>query len=186
MIALRDGLPLVEFGSGRVALFERSWLVRSLVRAAQKAGYPQWWLAEHVAESVTAYLRERCDSSVVALPRLTSAVQSVLQVIGYAEVANHFEAEPPPVKLSLLELARKAGAAYELAFFQQLGAIIRDAIAARAGYFELFGLEQAVKQLRARKLWSRDCDALRSEIVSFVREQIGAAGPRHEVLFSLS
>ena len=186
MIALREGLPLVEFDGGRVAVFERGWLVRSLLQAAQKAGYPQWWLAEHVAESVTAYLRERCPESVVAVPRLTHAVQSVLQVIGYAEVANHFDAGPPPFRISLLELVREAGTGYELAFFDALGRAIREAVAARVSYFELVSMERAVKQLRSKKIWSHDCDALRGEIVTFVREQIGAARPGHEILFSLS
>jgi hypothetical protein len=186
MIALREGLPLLEFDGGRVAAFERGWLIRSLLQAAEKAGYPQWWLAEHVAESVTAYLRERCSESVVALPRLTHAVQSVLQVIGYAEVANHFDAGPPPFRISLLELAREAGNGYELVFFDQLARAIREALAARVSYLELFGMERAVKQLRSKKIWSRDCAALRGEIVTFVREQIGATNPGYEILFSLS
>lgn len=186
MIALPDDLPLVEFDNGRQMAFQRDWLVRSLVQAAHKAGYPEWWLAEHVAESVTTYLALRFDENVVAIPRLAKAVQSVLQVIGYAEVANHFVPDPPPIKISLLELARLAGTGYELAFFDMLGRAIHETLAANANFFDLFGLERCVKQLRSKKVWSRDCDALRAEIVSFVREQISTAPPNREIVLSLS
>ena len=185
MIALKDGFPLVEFAGGRVVAFERDWMIASLRRAAHKAGYPQWWLAEHVTESIATYLRLRFEDNVVALPRLAKAVQSILQVIGYAEVASHFEASPPPVKISLVEIARDAGSGYELAFFEILGRSLQAMLTANATRFELFGLERCVKQLRSKKIWGRDCDSLRAEIVTFVREQIGLNNAGPEVVFSL-
>lgn len=185
MIALPDSTPLVQFESGQVVAFERQWLVRSLERAAKKAGYPHWWLAEHVAESVSAYLQFRIEANVVAMPRLAQAVQAALQVIGYAEVANHFDPGPPPHRVSLWELARSAGSGYELAFFDSLGRTIQDVVEGHICNFELFGLEHCVKQLRGKKVWSRDCDALRVEIVGFVREQICIANPAKEISFSL-
>lgn len=186
MIALKDNLPLVQFASGEAIAFEREWLVRSLLHAAQKAGYPQWWLATHVTESVATYLFLNFEATVIALPQLTVAVKSVLQVIGYAEVADHFVPEPPPVKISLTEIARDAGTGYELAFFEMLGRAMQQLISADAAYFELFGLERCVKQLRAKKVWSRDCDYLRAEIVSFVREQISGARIERRISFSLA
>ena len=161
------------------------WLVRSLERAAKKAGYPHWWLAEHVAESVSAYLLFRVEENVVAMPRLAQAVQAALQVIGYAEVANHFVPGPPPHRVSLWELARSAGNGYELAFFDALGRTIHEIVSGHIAHFDLFGMERCVKQLRNKKLWSRDCDVLRAEIVSFVREQIAIANPSQEIAFSL-
>lgn len=186
MIALPDNIPLVQFESGQVVAFERQWLVRSLQRAAKKAGYPQWWLAEHVAESISTYLQFRVEENVVAMPRLAQAVQSALQVIGYAEVANHFVPGPPPYRVSLWDLARSAGSGYELAFFEALGRTIQEVVANKVRQFELYGLERAVKQLRGKKVWSRDCDVLRAEIVNFVREQIGIANPAQDIAFSVS
>jgi hypothetical protein len=186
MIAFQDGLPLLELDGGRVVAFEREWLVSSLQSAAQKAGYPQWWLAEHVTESIATYLKLRFDENVVGIPRLAKAVQSVLQVIGYAEVASHFSPEPPPCKISLLEMAREAGAGYELAFFEKLGRTIRKMLEENAGSFQLFGLERCVKQLRAKKIWCRECDSLRAEIVAYVREQIAQSHPIREIAFSLT
>ncbi len=171
MIALADGIPLVQLDDGQVAVFERGWLLRALVRAAAKAGYPRWWLAEHVTESVTAYLALQYEGNVVTIPQLVRAVQSVLQVIGYAEIAPHVAPDTPGARLSLVELVREAGTGYELAFFDRLGRQLQALLRNGATYLELTGLAPCVKTLRARKCWSRGCDALQAEIVSFVRTQ---------------
>jgi len=183
MIAPRDEMPLVQFEGGEVSAFDPAWLTRRLVHAAAKAGYPQWWLAEHVSASVSNYLRYRYVGNVLTAPRLADAVHSVLQVIGYAEVATHFEPGPPPARISLLELAKKADSGYELAFFELLARGMQQLLATRAAYFELFDLELCVKQLRSRRVWSRDCQTLREEIVSFLRERL--AGAPHPVTFSV-
>jgi hypothetical protein len=185
MIAFKDNLPVIQLASGQAIAFERDWLVLSLAHAAQRAGYGKWWLAEHVAESVTTYLRDQREVTVLPVEKLTKAVQSVLQVIGYAEVGQHFIPVPPKVRISLVELAREAGTGYELAFFDRLGRCLQELLRENNTHFELLGLEPCVKILRARKVWSRDCDALRAEIVSFAREQTGTAGAKHDVSLSL-
>ena len=185
MIAFKDDLPVIQLASGQAIAFEREWLVRSLAYAAQRAGYGKWWLAEHVAESVTSYLRDQRTVTVLPVEQLTKAVQSVLQVIGYAEVGQHFVPAPQKVSISLVELAKEAGTGYELAFFDMLGRRLQELIREKSSHFELLGLEPCVKLLRARKVWCRDCDALREEIVSFAREQTGTAAAPHDLTLSL-
>ena len=90
------------------------------------------------------------------------------------------------MRISLVELAQAAGTGYELAFFDLLGRRLDDALGDEGGCFELFGLERCVKLLRAKKVWSRDCDTLRDEIVSFTRDHTGIASPQTEVRFSLA
>ena len=155
-------------------------------QAAARAGYAKWWLASHVAQSVSDYLHDQRDVNVLPVERLTTAVQSVLQVIGYGEVARHFVPAPPRVQVSLVELAREAGSGYELAFFKMLGRRIHELCREKNSCFELLGLEPCVKLLRARKCWSRDCEDLRAEIVSFAREQTGSAAADREVTFALA
>ena len=187
MIALHDGLPLMKFDNGEIAVFQRKWLLWCVLQSAQRAGYPKWWLAEHVTESVGAYLATQCEENVVPVAGLAKAVRSVLQVIGYAEVAHHFVAEPPLARISLAQLAREAGSGYELAFFDSLNRQMEELLAKRHFCFELFGLEHCVKTLKARKIWSRQCTTLRTEIVAFVRERMEShqtAG--REIIFSLS
>lgn len=185
MISLKDNLPVIQLASGQVIAFEREWLVRSLAQAAARAGYANWWLAGDVAESVATYLHDQEQINVLPVEQLSRAVQSVLQVIGYAEVAQHFVPAAPRVQISLLDLAREAGTGYELAFFEMLGRRIQELCREKSSCFELLGLEPCVKLLRSRKSWSRDCDALRNEIVTFAREQSGTAAADHEISFSL-
>ena len=90
------------------------------------------------------------------------------------------------MKISLVELALAAGAAYELAFFDLLGRRLVEAVRDGGASFELFGLERCVKLLRSKKAWSRDCEALRDEIVSFTREQTGIVAASSEVTFALA
>lgn len=174
MIAFHNHLPLVRFGDGRVLPFERSWLAGSLARAAERAGYKKWWLATHVTESVTNYLEQDFDESVVTIQRLEKAVQSVLNVIGYADVAGHFRASPPPARISLAELARDAGHGYELVFFDLLRVRLREAMEAQAERLEICDAQRGVKLLRSAKNWRRDCSGLLEEIVTFVRGEIDA------------
>ncbi len=109
MISLKDNLPVIQLPTGQVISFECEWLVRSLVQAAARAGYAKWWLASHVARSVTDYLHDQKEVNVLPVERLTNAVQSVLQVIGYAEIGRHFVPVAPRVQVSLVEIAREAG-----------------------------------------------------------------------------
>lgn len=181
MIALCDGLPLLQLGDGRVVAFERDWLLRSVVQAAAKAGYHKWWLAEHVTESVVGYLGLQFEKNVISLDGVVKAVQSVLQVIGYAEIGPQFNPGMPGARISLVEVAREAGSGYELLFFQHLGGKLRAMLGSGTTFFELTGLTPCVRHLRARKGWSRECDALRTEIVHFVRNQTSAIPGHGEI-----
>jgi hypothetical protein len=67
MIAIRENLPLIEHESGRTDSIEREWQLRSKQRAGRKCGFAQWWLAEHVAESVTEYLRTQTEWNVLPI-----------------------------------------------------------------------------------------------------------------------
>jgi hypothetical protein len=186
MIAFKNNLPLVRFDEGRVMNFEREWLARGLARAAGIAGYEQWWLAEHVTESVTCYLKNDFSDPVVGISRLRTAVQSVLQVIGYADVASHFEPLPPTIRLSLEALAREAGAGYELSFFQLLQVRVRELVDSSSIHAEFCDLNPCVKLLRSAKNWSRDCTGLRWEIVRFIRGELGSRERASELQLQLS
>ncbi|HEY5743273.1 MAG TPA: hypothetical protein VIS99_12090, partial [Terrimicrobiaceae bacterium] len=160
MISLPNKLPLVRFSDGQVIPFERGWLAGTLARAAERAGYKKWWLAPHVTESVTNYLEQDFEENVVAITRLEKAVQSVLQVIGYADVAGHFYAAPPPARISLAELAQAAGCGYELLFFSLLRCRLREALEAKVERVEICDAHCGIKLLRSAKNWRRDCSGL--------------------------
>ena len=75
--------------------------------------------------------------------------------------------------------AEQAGGGYELAFFDTLEKRISALIQTGADSLHLCGLHACVKHLRGAKTWSRACDALREEIVCFVREKLVANDLAH-------
>jgi hypothetical protein len=175
MVAFKEEFPYLRTDSGQLFEFNRDWLHAAITRAADEAGYPSWWLTDHLTESIAFYLHLRNDENVVALSQLWQTVRYVLGVIGYKEIVPHFAPAPPPISISLLDIAHQAGTGYELAFFDLLEKRIDTLIEARVDNLQLCSLQSCVKHLRGVKVWTRACDALRLEIVCFVREKITAA-----------
>lgn len=175
MIAFADGMPLVKLNDGRLTAFQRDWILRGLAKAAHKAGYSKWWMAEVIVDTLTFHLTRQFEASAITVPQLVKAINEVLQVTGYAEVSLYFDPGQPGEQLNLAELAHQAGNGYELVFFNQLRDRLRALIGTGASELRIVGLSSCVKQLSSRKSWSRKCDDLREEIVSFVRTQTLAA-----------
>ena len=173
MIALSDGMPLVALPDGRNTAFDKRWITSSISNAAEHAGYSRWWLAEHIAESVSVYLKRDFAANSVAIPNLQEAVLGVLQSLGFHDVAEHFILPDPPVRLSLTELAREAGEGYELAFFGLLGDRLQNATGSHAARLEIHDLSGCVRLLGNRRNRAR---VLREEIVDFIRQHGQAAG----------
>ncbi len=170
MIAFRNFLPQVRFPDGQIVPAERPWLQDSL------AARPRMRATKVVARSPCdrerdelprAGFRRECGDHVPA----GKAVQSVLQVIGYADVAKHFRASPPPTRISLADLARDAGHGYELVFFDLLRAKLREALDSNAEKVEICDAHHCVKLLRSAKNWRTDCRGLLDEIVVFIRDE---------------
>lgn len=186
MIALRDNFPLVRFQDGSVMNFDRAWLTTAVVRAAESAGYKKWWLTNHVTESISSFLQQDFDENTVTICRLEKAVQSVLQVIGYSDVARCFQTLPPPVRISLSDLARRAGHGYELAFFELLRESLRGIPDSDAQQVELCDLHPCVKLLRGAKAWRSDCEQLTGEIVLFIRTELDRSRRQKELHLRLT
>src|SRR6266511_1260562 len=176
MVAFKEEFPYLRTDSGQLFEFNRDWLHAAITRAADEAGYPSWWLTDHVTESIAFYLHLRNDENVVAFNQLSQTVRYVLKVIGYKEIVPHFAPSPPPISISLLDIAYEAGTGYELAFFDLLEKRINTLIETGVDDLQLCSLQSCVKQLRGVKAWTRACDALREEIVCFVREKLTANG----------
>lgn len=178
MVAFKEEFPYLRCESGQLFEFNRDWLYAAITRAADQAGYPRWWLTEHVTESIAFYLRLRTDESVVAFSQLSQTVRYVLKVIGYKEIIPFFTPAPPPISISLVDIAHAAGTGYELAFFDLLEKRINALIEIGTNNLQLCSLQAAVKHLQGTKVWTRACDSLREEIVCFVREKLtSTSGP---------
>jgi len=139
MVAFKEEFPYLRCDSGQLFEFDRDWLHAAINRAADQAGYPSWWLTEHVTESIAFYLHLRNDENVVAFKQLQETVQYVLKAIGYKEIIPYFAPAPPPISISLIDIAHQAGSGYELAFFdlleKRLNSLIETGVDARMRFF---------------------------------------------------
>jgi hypothetical protein len=131
------------------------------------------------------YLSTTYEKNVISLKQLREIVLSVLQAIGYAEVALSLDTLHPLFELSLSELAKEAGPGYELAFFQLLKERIEPALSNRASNLDIYGLQSCVRHLQAVKTWSRNCSQLRIEIVDFLRAQLERANLKTDFLLTI-
>lgn len=172
MVAFKEEFPYLRCDSGQLFEFDQKWLRAAITRAADQAGYPSWWLTDHVTESIAFYLRLRNDEPVVPFAQLSDTVRYVLKVIGYKEIVPHFSPAPPPISVSLLEIAQNAGGRFELAFFDALEKRVGSLVETGADNIHLHDLNVCVKYLSCAKAWTRACDTLREEIVCFIREKL--------------
>src|SRR3954453_5091154 len=113
MVVFKEEFPYLRTTSGQLFEFNRDWLHAALTRAADHAGYPGWWLTDHGTESIAFYLHLRNDENVVGFNQLSQTVRDVLEAIGYKEIVPFFAPAPPPIYISLLDIAHHAGAGYE-------------------------------------------------------------------------
>src|SRR5438874_2628592 len=147
-------------------LLSKSSMICSTIR--RRTG---WTLSDHVTESIAFFLRIRTYEDVVAFRQLAETVQYVLKAIGYKEIIPYFTPAPPPISVSLLEIADEAGDGYELAFFDLLEKRIAALLESGVDNLQFSSLSACVKHLRGVKSWTRACDILREEIVCFIRKR---------------
>jgi hypothetical protein len=75
MVAFKEEFPYLRCDSGQLFEFNQKWLHAAITRAADQAGYPSWWLTDHITESIAFYLRLRNDEqSSRASPLLPSVI----------------------------------------------------------------------------------------------------------------
>src|SRR2546430_8636258 len=90
MVAFKEEFPYLRTSSGQLFEFSRDWLHAAITRAADEAGYPSWWLTDHVTESIAFYLQLRNDENVVAFNQLSQTVRYDLNALGHNVVAPAF------------------------------------------------------------------------------------------------
>ena len=184
MIYIREQPPLIELGSGAVAL-DSSWLEHCLEEAAFAAGYPEWPAAD-VARSVTAFLLAQRTPKPFSFEGFTTAVQNVLKGIGYDEVAPHFLQDGMEVRYSLLEVAEDLAPGFELGLFRACGDLcVRLLSSGVVTRICLDDLRPAVKRVLARSHWSPSCEVLANELVEFLRESLCKISTTKPLTFSI-
>ncbi len=187
MIATRNNLPLLEDYHGGISAFEAGWLQAALERAAIKAGFVEWWLADHVTTSVCSYLGTIYTKNVVGLGRLQEAVQQALRDIGYGEIARCFLADAPDCRISLLRLAETVAGSQPGGFYKVLSARIEELHRTRAVSFHFTDLQASLRYLAGVGTVTGTGDIPKpEEMVNFIRAGISSLDWKREVNCSVS
>ncbi len=184
MISLPHALPYIRIGTSSLALCEPEWLSDTLANAVSGTDVPAW-MAHDISRGVESFLANHYKGSVIDSDDLFARIEKTLASLGLGHVAAKIDKTPPPVRISVSELARRAGSGYELAFFRLLEEEILSAAAGGANLVEVHALGKGVRRLVATKKWTGRCETLKREITAFVRETLDrAARPGFHLLIA--
>ncbi|HRQ91193.1 MAG TPA: hypothetical protein PLA50_20555, partial [Bacteroidia bacterium] len=146
MISLPHALPYIRIGRSSLALCEPEWLSDTLTNAADGTDLPAW-MAQDISRGVEHYLMNHYKGTVIDSDDLFERIVRTLSSLGLDHVAAKIDKTPPPVRISLNELARRAGAGYELVFFRLLEDQLKAAANGGATVVEVHGLQSSVRRL---------------------------------------
>lgn len=185
MIDLSHEVPQLRLGNGVIPL-EIRWLEESLEHAARAAGYPHWLPAEHVARTINAFLLHEAAPDPLSVESFALTVRSVLEGIGYGEVAPFFLRGGIELGFSLLDVSDRAQAGFELGFFYECERALDRLLACEVlGKIFFQDIIPAVKAVLNRSHWCSRCDQLRDEVVCFIRFQLARRGRPATLAFSI-
>ena len=188
MIALKFGLPLIRCDTGRSVAFDTVWLRMALTKAAIKAGYQSWWLADDLVEGIASFLRHDYPSGVIDLVNLERTVRTVLCEVGYEEVAARFYTPPPSHRISLVQCLREVSQNNRSEFFADLARQITRLHQTRSSHVHFSDLHACVRGLSRIHPSTRACDDQRllQHIVAFVQERVQSLCWQDELVCSIS
>ncbi|MCB1076592.1 MAG: hypothetical protein KDM63_13330 [Verrucomicrobiae bacterium] len=167
MIALPADMPLIRVSQETLALCEPAWLSETLKTAAAAADVPEW-LADDVSKGIESYLKNHFPGTVIDMPDLFARIKKTLGQLGLVDFAAQLSEAAPPVRISLPDLARRAGPGFELMFFELLKQRFRAAADGGTQRLTCYGLDRCVRQLATCKKWTGRCETLKGEIVAFL------------------
>lgn len=169
MIALPHALPYIRIGETSLALCQKDWLTETLTNAADGTDLPTW-MAEDISRGVESFLINHYKGTVIDSEDLFARIEKTLASLGLKHVAAKIDKTPPPVRLSLNELARRAGSGFELSFFTLLEEQVRAAAIGGASRIECHGIRACARRLTCSKKWSGKCELLKTEIIDYLNQ----------------
>ena len=142
-------------------------------------------LIENAAAAVLHYFRVEKKKESVSVAEFTEALEHVLRSFGLevkscGETASVPNVAPRIVEADLGHLAGESGSCSELSFFQNLRLDLQRQLDGAPVVFRYRGLRYCVKRLTGAKRWSAPCQAVRDQIIEYMRgclsAEKGAAG----------
>ena len=92
--------------------------------------------------------------------------------MGCEDIARTLEIGPPPVRISLMDIAIDAGSGFELEFFRILREKLIDTERSGTSQIMCFELRKAVKHLTGAGRWNSKCVELTEEINDYIISEL--------------
>ncbi len=173
MIAFASSCLLFELPSGERVPFTPDLISVEVVGEGPGVLNPE--IVRHAAASVMHYFKHDLGRETVSLGEFAEVLEKVLQGLGYAVgPADGSRGASSDAAADLQQLAREAGCAGELLFFQRLRERLRSQLQRNPQRVVFSGLRPCVKLLAGARRWSARCQALQDQIVAFLRDCLGA------------
>ena len=175
MIALHTDCLLFQLHNGESVPCSADMIAIEIVGEARDVLDPE--MLRHAAASVFHYIKIELAREVVSVGEFSLALEKVLGHLGYTLHAS------PPAGISdtdLARLVRETGDSLELFFFPRLRAELRSQLRQSPRVVRFRGLRGCVKQIAGARRWSRRCERLEDQIISFLRECLTAETEQNE------
>lgn len=187
MISFIGNKPALQIGPYQVVDYDLAWLDLAMKRALVAVEFEDFPFIDDIREGVSEYLETYCPLQLLPLEVLYDRVREMLRLIGCAHIAEHLETLAPPVKVSLVKMAREAGNGFELAFFASLRAELNELRLAKVEEIKIFGARDSAMILRGAAKWNKNCESLLHEINQFLETwKIELPNKVRPVLFDIS
>ena len=177
MVCQPNVLPLLKFGDYEVVSYEARWLSDEITKAATKAGHEDWFFAGDITRAVIEYLKNRFPKNTITIEELYKKIEAALSFMGCDDIARTLDIGPPPVRISLMEIANEAGSGFELEFFRILREKLIDTEKSGTTQIMCCELRKAVKHLCGAGRWNSACAELTEEINDYIISEL--ARTRH-------
>lgn len=168
MIALPHHLPFVKAGENST-LIQTEWLEEMIINAVQGTIFPEWFAID-VARGIQKYFENSFEGSVIDSEVLLSDIRKTLTYAGANEIAENLEWIAPPLRISLTDLARKAGHSFNGSFHQLLEDKCQEAVNSYATRVEYHGLGSCAESLSKSNSNGLSEQQIKQEIESKIDE----------------
>lgn len=131
------------------------------------------WMSQEAIQNVTAavlhFFREEQEREVVSVAEFSEALESVLQNLGYS--VNAAAKRKRIIRnADINNWIRESEGELELVMYQCLRSEMKHLLKNTPSELRLSGLRGCVKRVLRARRWSRRCQTLSDQVVSFMRQ----------------
>lgn len=177
MIRLRSDCLIIQISGGE------QFPCSVEVVTAELMGKAADWMSQEAIQNVTAavlhFFREEQEQEVVSVAEFSEVLEGVLQNLGYSvgEAAASAKQKRLIRNADVNDLIRECEGELELAMYQRLREEMKHMLKNTPSELRFSGLRGGVKRVLRARRWSRRCQTLNDQIVSFMRQCFAEHAP---------